>query len=210
MIWIIITLFVAFFGFVIYTKKKDNKRDVVSVYFGVPGAGKTTMAAYLAKKYKKQNGVFSNVPITGTYKLDPKKDLGVYDITNAAVIIDEASIEFNNRKYKEFPETAIYFFKYHRHHQCAVDIFSQDYEDFDITIRRLAQRFFVMEKCFLPWFVKRKSIGKCFGIDQNTKQPINEYFWIPFGTKYIFSPPLWKTFNTISRKKLPEKNWEMW
>lgn len=43
-----------------------------------------------------------------------------------------------------------------------------------------------------------------------TKEIIDEYFFVPFGFKYIFCPPLWKLFNTYSRKELPEKEWETW
>ena len=47
-------------------------------YFGVPGSGKTTVAAYLAKKdLKKKRNVYSNVPITGAYKIS-KEDIGKF------------------------------------------------------------------------------------------------------------------------------------
>lgn len=99
---------------------------VLNVYFGVPGSGKTTFAAYLTKwalhenalirfcrkhqnpvtrvilnsRYlKRRIDVYSNVPITGAYQLDAKTDIGHYMIENAKVIIDEAGIEYNNRSY---------------------------------------------------------------------------------------------------------------
>ena len=93
---------------------------VLNVYFGVPGSGKTTFAAYLTKwalhenalirfarkhsnwalcnallnsKYlKRRIDVYSNVPITGAYQLDAKSDIGKYMIEDAKVIIDEAGI----------------------------------------------------------------------------------------------------------------------
>lgn len=209
MLYIILIVF-AFFCYCLYFRIKDNKRDQCDVYFGIPGTGKSTMAAYLSKHSKKKNGVYSNVPITGTYKLEPREDLGVNEIVDATIIIDEASIEFNNRDYKTFPATAIHFFKYHRHYQCSVNVFSQDFEDFDITIRRLASRYFLMSKSFIPFFVKRKAIGRKIDIDENTKQIIYAYYWVPFGTKYIFCPPLWKMFNTISRPQLPKKEFVKW
>ena len=106
---------------------------VLNVYFGVPGSGKTTFAAYLTKwalhenalirfcrryenaltkmilnsKYlKRRIDVYSNVPITGAYRLDAKVDIGNFMIENAKVIIDEAGIEYNNRNYKSFPQEA--------------------------------------------------------------------------------------------------------
>lgn len=46
-----------------------------------------------------------------------------------------------------------------------------------------------------------------------TKEICDEYFFVPFlagGVKLIFCPPLWKLFNTLARKPLPEKRWETW
>lgn len=192
-------------------KKKGKQDHVLSVYFGVPGAGKTTMAAWLTKRdLKKGHAVYSNVPITGAFKLDPKADIGKYSLKDCRVIIDEASVEYNNRKFKELGEEAIYWFKYHRHYETAVDVFSQSHEDMDITIRRLAQRYYLMKKSIFPWFVYRKRIGKRVGINEQTRQLCDEFFFVPFGTRIIFSPVLWKMFNTLSRKELPEKDWERW
>ena len=77
----------------------------LNVYFGVPGSGKTTFAAYLAKQaqkesiviklcrrfpcrftdwilngkhWKRKMNVYSNVPISGTYRVDARKDIGEY------------------------------------------------------------------------------------------------------------------------------------
>ena len=149
--------------------KKKGREDIISVYFGVPGAGKTTFAAYLAKKdLKKNRNVHSNVPITGTFKLDPKKDLGKVSIVDSRIIIDEAGIEYNNRKYKELGESAIYFFKYHRHYETAIDCFSQSHEDMDITIRRLAQRYYVVKKSLIPCCIVCKAIGRRVRINTNS------------------------------------------
>lgn len=212
---------------------------VLNVYFGVPGSGKTTFAAHLAKKCLKQSriitwaeqhpgkfsdcllksgllkrriSVYSNVPITGTYALDPRKDIGVSMMVNAKVIIDEAGIEYNNRNFKAFPPAAIYWYKYHRHYQCSVDVFSQSYEDMDITLRRLAQNYYVVKKSLLPKFIVCKRIRRKVGIDENTHQIIDHYYFgFPIlDTKWIFSPPLWKLFNSFSRKELPEKEWPVW
>jgi len=191
--------------------KKKKREDIISVYFGVPGSGKTTFAAYLARKdLKRKQRVFSNVPITGAFQMDCKNDLGKFQIVDARIIVDEAGIEYNNRKYKELDQASIKFLKYHRHYQTAIDFFSQSHEDMDITIRRLAQKYYVVKKSLLPFFIVRKAIGRRVGIDENTKQIIDEYYWKPFGSKWIFSPPLWKCFNTLSREDLPEKEWVKW
>ncbi|MBQ8669459.1 hypothetical protein IJ472_06740 [bacterium] len=189
-------------------KEIVKRKDILSIYFGVPGSGKTTCAAWLTKKELKRKGlVYSNVPITGALELDCEKDIGKKMIVNGRIIIDEAGIEYNSRKFKTFSDEARYFFKYHRHYECAVDVFSQGWDDVDKTIRVLAQRLYVVKKTFLPWFIIRREIGKDIDIDKNTQQVIDKYYWVPFSRRIIFTPPMWKMFNTISRKEFPEKKW---
>ena len=67
-------------------KHKFKKNDILTIYFGLPGSGKTTVAASLAKMYLKAGyPVWSNVPIRGCYELNPKTDLGEYDDANATI-----------------------------------------------------------------------------------------------------------------------------
>lgn len=212
---------------------------VLNVYFGVPGSGKTTFAAHLTKWALHENAlirfcrrhensvtkkilesrflkrridVYSNVPITGAFQLDAKTDIGRYMIEDAKIIIDEAGIEYNNRNYKSFPKEAIYFYKYHRHYKVSVDVFSQSYEDMDVTLRRLAQNFCVVRKSLVPFCVVARRIRRKVGVDEQTKQIMDLYsMGFPIlDTKRIFSPPLWKLFNSYSRKQLPEKEWQVW
>lgn len=189
-------------------KRKKVKPVSLNLYFGVPGAGKSTFATYLARKdIKRGRPVWSNFGITGAYKVE-KSDFGKYLMTDGRLIIDKAGLEFDNRK-MSMTDSEIYFFKYHRHYQMDVDFFSQGL-DVDIKIRKLARHIYLIKPCLLPWFIKRKEIGRRVGISDVTKEIIDEYFFVPFGTKYIFSPPLWKLFNTLARKPLPEKAWETW
>lgn len=212
---------------------------VLNVYFGVPGSGKTTFAAHLTKwslhenviiricrKYdnwltrlilnsgylKRRIDVYSNVPITGAYQLNAKDDIGKYMIQDAKIIIDEAGIEYNNREFKTFPKDAIYFYKYHRHYQTSVDVFSQSFDDMDVTLRRLAQNFYVVRKSLVPFCVVARRIRRKVGVDEQTKQIADLYsMGLPLlDTKRIFSPPLWKLFNSYSRKELPRKDWPIW
>ena len=219
--------------------KPKERPKVVNIYFGVPGSGKSTLAAYFAKDSLKQSRVitwaqkhpsrfsswllgtsllkrstpvYSNVPITGCCALDPKHDVGKYMMVDGEVIIDEAGIEYNNRNFKSFPPEAIYWYKYHRHYGCSVDVFSQSYEDMDITLRRLAQNYFVVKKSIFPYFIVCKRIKRKVGIDDNTHQIIDKYYFgLPvLSSKWVFAPPLWKLFNSFSRKELPEKDWPVW
>ena len=212
---------------------------VLNVYFGVPGSGKTTFAAYLTKWalhenvlirfcrkrpnrltnlllnsrcLKRRIDVFSNVPITGAYQLNAKEDIGRFMIEDAKIIIDEAGIEYNNRNYKTFSQEAIYFYKYHRHYKTSVDIFSQSYEDMDVTLRRLAQNFYVVRRSLVPFCVVARRIRRKVGVDEHTKQIMDLYaMGVPIiDSRRIFAPSLWKLFNSYSRKELPQKDWPVW
>lgn len=238
MLWIILVAVLIFLYPMRPAPRKD--RHVLNVFFGVPGSGKTTFAAWLTKQSMRESWVirlckrwpdnplckrileskyfyrgfpvWSNVPITGAYKLDPQKDIGHYMIDGGKVIIDEAGIEYNNRFFKTFPPEAIYFYKYHRHYQTSVDVFSQSYEDMDVTLRRLAQSYFVVRKSLVPFCVTCRLIRRKVGVDDQTHQIADLYsMGMPLlDTRRIFSPPLWKMFNSYSRKELPEKVWERW
>lgn len=185
-----------------------KKQCSFDIYFGVPGSGKTTFAAYLSRKRLKKKGtVYSNVPIKGTYQLNPVEDLGTYDTSNALIIVDEAGIEYNNRNFKNFKKNNLEFYKYHRHYKCDVAIFSQDYADMDLKLRKLATQYFLVQKSFFPFFIKRKLIRKKIGIDELTHDIIDQYYFVLFGSKWIFCPKLWKMFNTEEHKELQKKNW---
>jgi Zonular occludens toxin (Zot). len=211
----------------------------LDVYFGVPGSGKTTFAAYLARKsmresivirlckrfpnrftlwilrgenWKREIPVLSNVPIKGTYELDPVNDIGNVDISDCKMLIDEAGIEFNNRNHKSFPFQAIRFFKLHRHYRTSIDVFSQSYDDMEITLRRLAQNYYVVKKSAIPFLITVKKVHRKIGVDDKTHQIMDMYkFGFPvIGTRWIFCPPLWRMFDTYDAPQLPVKEWHKW
>lgn len=185
-------------------QKKPRGGYSLNLYFGIPGAGKSTMAAYLAKKdMKKGVRVYSNTAITGTYDVC-RADLGTVLIYGGRLLWDEAGLDFDNRKMK-MTDDEIYFFKYHRHYEMNVDFFSQGL-DVDIKIRKLARHIYLVKPSLIPFFITRREIGRRVGIDQTTHQIIDEYFWKPFGKKRIFAPSVWNMFNTYSRKDLPKKD----
>ena len=234
-IWIVLVV-----ALLMLHKARNPKHPLqLNVYFGVPGSGKTTYAAYLAreaqresvvirlckrfpcrytrwilngKHWKRAYPVWSNVPIAGTYKLNAREDIGINLITDGKMIIDEAGVEFNNRNYKNFPQTAVKFFKYHRHYGVSVDVFSQSFEDMDVTLRRLAQNFYVVKRSLIPFFVVTKRIRRKVGIDDNSHQIVDAYrFGTPvLDTKWIFCPPLWKMFDSYDYDILPDKEWKYW
>lgn len=194
--------------------KKDINKAVVSVYFGLPGSGKSTYAAYLAKCCQKMDiDVYSNVPIAGCYRLNCKEDLGVYSVENAKIIIDEAGLEFNNRDFKSFPKNVLEFMKLHRHAHTSIDVFSQSWSDMDLKIRQLAQRYFLVKRSRIPYFVKIVPIHKRVGVNELTKEICDEYYFVPgilglFEAKRVFMPSVWDMFDSYEMPKYEKKQFE--
>ena len=85
-------------------------------------------------------------------------------------------------------------------------------EDMDVTLRRLAQNFYVVRRSLVPFCVVARRIRRRVGVDEQTKQIQDLYsMGLPLlDTRRIFSPPLWKLFNSYSRKELPQKEWPVW
>lgn len=184
-----------------------------TVVFGVPGSGKSTLAAKIARqeisKYEKGKdyfAVFSNFPIDGAILFDPLTELGVYDIRHSVILIDEAGIDFNNRKFKSFPTALLKWSKLHRHYKCSVFVFSQSFDDMDITFRRLAQSFWICRK--LPFKILMvRPIKKRIGIDEQTHQLIDEYYWDNRHIKFILMKKYWKYFDSYDAPALESKKW---
>lgn len=210
---IILFLFIPFLAWIIIGNLRSRASNTFDMYIGVPGSGKTTFAAYLAKKRikkgkknKSKGVVLSNVPIKGTYKV-VKSDIGNYMITNCLLIMDEAGIDYNNRNFKSFSDNETYFYKFHRHYNVDIAMFSQDF-DIDLKLRKLATRLYIVNKSIFPGFIHAKRISKRIGIDKMTKQLIEQYDFVLFGGKYIYAPKLWKMFDSYSYKELPIKEFE--
>lgn len=189
----------------------------IRMWFGVPGAGKTTMAAYLTNQSIKGGyNVLSNVELKGAYKLEVD-DLGKYDTSfngdGAHVIIDEGSLTLDNRNYKNFAQTTKpLYFALHRHLNNRVDVFSQGY-DIDKRVRdRIGSNgMFYLQKIGIPYFIMYRRINKILFIKKEDKQIIDgfEFKGLP---RFLFTPPLWKCFDTEDTSLCPkeQKEWEKW
>lgn len=181
------------------------------VYFGSPGSGKSTMAARLASQaMKKGIKVYSNVEIKGCLELDPKNDIGHYDISNGLVIIDEAGIEYNNRDFKSFSADQNKWFKLYRHARCDIVIFSQSFEDMDKKLRLLAVRYFLVERSILPKFIRCRRISKRIAINDMDSQIIDAYQFVPFSRRLYFGPRYWKLFDSYAMPVYPKKRWNIY
>lgn len=179
---------------------------IISVYFGAPGSGKSSVAAWLASKsLKKDIPVWSNFPISGCRVLNPLQDLGSKMIGPGHVIIDEAGIEYNNRDFKSFSKENNKFFKLHRHYGCKIDVFSQSYEDMDKKIRLLAQKYFLVLRSPIPGLVIIREIRKSISISED-RQIIDAYDFVPVllgGFRFCWVRPVWRLFDSWAVDPLP-------
>lgn len=195
----IISYLIIFLLFKIYESIKIKRNCRFDTFFGVPGAGKSTVATSIALDYLKRNRrVFANFEVSGTTFITKEQiTYSNNDLNNCLLIIDEVGIDYNNRGFKtNFTTEALKLFKKHRHKNIDIVIFSQDYEDMDKKLRDLSTRFYLIKKSVIPFFIKTRLITKYIGIDKESKQIIDEYSFVPFGSKYIYMPRTWKAFNT--------------
>lgn len=130
---------------------------MITRYFGLPGCGKTTVAAmevYKALRSGRWKNVYGNVAINYPgYTYIPFSYVGKYQLEDCTIIIDEAAIECGNRDYKNFAKERVEFFMTHRHYHARVVLFSQQPDGVDVKIRDLTDRMYYIKKGVLtgPW-----------------------------------------------------------
>lgn len=166
---------------------------MITVFFGSPGAGKTTLACReIAKSQKRYNATFANFGCKcATVDDISLEGLGTWTFPPGSYIaIDEAGIEYNNRKFKTLDQNTIKWFKLHRHYRCDVSVWSQSWDDMDITIRRLADRLYYVRK--IGPFTMVRRVYKRVTVDKQTEQIIDGYrmvniLWLLFKPLYYLS-----------------------
>lgn len=163
---------------------------MIAIYFGSPGAGKTTLACRLIKQSRRRYAYtfcdfgckiadFDNVDLTG---------LGKWTFPpNSLLVCDEAGITYNSRKFKTMPQETIKWYKLHRHYGVDCIMMSQSWEDMDITMRRLADRLYYIRK-FGPFTLIRR-VYKRVTIDEKTEQIIDGYKMVSL--VYLLLKPLY-------------------
>lgn len=143
---------------------------MIKLFFGLPGAGKTTILASIAKRYSvpfKKNpykNVYCNVHlnIPNVTYID-NECIGQYDLSDSLILIDEASLYADSRDYKNFDKQRLTFFLMHRHYNVDIFLFTQQWDGVDRKIRVITDR---------VYYVYR---GKLFG------RWISSYYRIPYG-----------------------------
>lgn len=182
----------------------------LSIWYGAPGVGKSTLACFFALKAMASGiTVYSNMPIKGTFAFD-KSDLGKYLIENCLVLWDEVGVDANSRNFKaNFTPEQIRWLKYHRHEGAQVMVFSQGFDDMDKIIRTLGTEMYVVRKGIFRTITYRR-IMKRPDIDEITHKPDDIYSFQALSRKRIYAPAVWHAFDSFSRLGLPQKDFEVW
>ena len=126
---------------------------MITCYFGLPGCGKSTMLAMIAKRELKRmeagkspyKRILSNYYIKGCHKLN-FKEIGLVDMSWSLLLIDEISLDADSRDYKSFDKQLKQFFILHRHYHCDVIYATQQYDGVDRKIRELTHNLYYLKK----------------------------------------------------------------
>lgn len=187
----------------------------IYTFFGKPGSGKTTFAAYIAQKYlKKGYPVYSNVPIIGTYKIH-KDQIGAYalplmDKDRCVLIIDEAIVEYSNRDFKtNLNKLSNEWWHEHRHAKCIVFLFSQSYDGYDLKLKNLTFSYYIVKPSFFTKkLVYAHRISMNIDINDVSDQVEDKYFFDPFPisfftSKFAWGPSCYHLFDTYDMPYRP-------
>lgn len=188
---------------------------MVCLFFGLPGAGKTTVLTALALKYSspfsQYRHVYHNVlscTVPGTTYID-NSCIGKYDLSDSLILIDEAQLFADNRDYNSFPKELKEFFFMHRHYNVDIYLFSQQWDSLDKKIRSITDRVYYIfkGKIFGHWISKYYRIPYDIIIpdpkkNQQSLGEIIQGYCKPnliarlFCTKRLYRPKYYKYFNS--------------
>lgn len=196
----------------------------VSLYFGLPGSGKTTMMVYKAIKAVRSGryrNVYCNVRISvfGVTYID-NECVGKYDLHDCLLLIDEATLFADNRDSKnrsDEKKNMLEYFLLHRHYNADVILFTQQWDGVDKKIRVITDRVYYVYKGFWTrhWFSKcyripygiiipdprNKSSGEKLGdIVQGYCKP---NILVRLFATWIYRPALYQYFDSWQRTTLP-------
>lgn len=188
----------------------------VSVFFGLPGCGKTTLLTKLAIdaiRKKKYLNVYGNVrlKVLGYTYID-NDVIGKYVLEDALILIDEATLYADSRDYKNFTKQQLTYFLEHRHFNVDIILFTQQWDGLDRKIRVITDRCYYVYKGLLTghWFSRYYRIP--YGIiipdpKKNDSQKLGEIvqgyckpnIFIRLFSPWIYRPSYYSYFDSWER-----------
>lgn len=204
-LYIIAAMFAIFLPWHLLTRKFVQK-PAISLWIAQIGAGKSsTMAKNILSAVKDKKTVYCNcedVVIPGT-RVFNTYDLGMYKVQNAQIEVDEISVFYDNRNYKQTSAQFIRWLRYLRHERLSCNLYTQSY-DVDKKIRTLCQRIWFGQKIlrvFTVWRKLKKSIAlrdDALSADTQIADQLKfEPWWIPGNIKITFIPKYINYFDSF-------------
>lgn len=131
---------------------------MVKLFFGLPGAGKSSALVYqmlktswlienhLKTPYERCVSNVQTLPIKHCYYM-PYPEMITHDLgAKTLVLIDEGTLNFDSRDFKNFSKDSLYFFLMHRHYEYDIYIYTQQYNAIDLKIRSICDRVYYIKK----------------------------------------------------------------
>lgn len=186
------------------------------LYFvmGKKGHGKSSYLAKVALEYSKKGWIIytnvSDLNIPNVRVISNIKLLGEFvPEGNSVVLLDEVSLIWDNRHFKEFSDYTKEFFRLQRHYRCIVYMFSQTF-DVDKKIRDLADRMYLCTQFLGRWALLREINKKIIlteaSADKESRVSENLSFCGIYSWRFIYLPkyqPYFNSFNLPDRKPIP-------
>lgn len=203
---------------------------MLTCYFGVPGCGKTTLLTKFAvrelrrirKGKSKYLHVYTNFSCKGCERID-FNDLATFKVVDSLILIDEITLDADNRNFKAFNNDTRDFFILHRHLCNDIIYATQSYDMVDLKIRRLTQELWYMSRSVVPVlraFTSAKRIYRNISINEHTSELVMGYRFCNFlealfttNRKCVLRRRYYKYFDSFDEGALadrPEFLSELW
>lgn len=202
-----------------YATRKFINPYTMDLYIGNKGCGKSsTMAKMIKKDIKNNVTVYANVndiKINDVRQYDTF-DLGHKKVENATVYVDEVSLFFDNRNYKNTSKEFISWLREVRHNRLKVNLFTQSY-DCDKKIRTMCDNIYIGQRYFRVltiWRRLRKNVAIKEEAMTAESQIVDELnftpWWLPGSIKITYIPRYIKYFDSFKdlqdyKENLPYK-----
>lgn len=197
------------FLFIKWAYKYNNPFKLFFV-MGKKGSGKTSYLCKIALQYYKKGWtIYTNVcdlMIPGIRYITDITSLGDYvPEPNSLILLDEVSLVWDNRNYKNFKDSTKEFFRLQRHYRCVVYLFSQTF-DVDKKIRDLADRMYLSTQFLGRWSLLREINKKIVitesSADSESRISENLSFCGIFSWRFVYIPKYQPYFDSFI---LPER-----
>lgn len=186
--------------------------------FGKKGSGKSTLLEKLSHQYLKKGWTVYSTEVTGEFSfttydpavINPISPKDIYHFNfpeRSAIFIDEVSLIWDNRNFKNMDPKVVEWFRYQRHHKCRVYLFSQSF-DIDKKLRDLCDEMYIVGKFARVLVRAKRIIRKPVVVHPSPEAParIDEDLIVDgplmafFGGRIYAWIPYWaRTFNSFKK-----------